>query len=164
MDPAGASAQITRVRQEMAVQAAQVSIEMDAAPEAVWRTLTTPESLGNSFFGSRVETDWKLGSPIHFRGEWKGKQFEDKGEILAFSPSRLLRFTHWSDLSGVPDVRENRHVVTFELVPAGAKTKVTLTQENQDGKSLDPNEKQELVKNWTAILERLKGQVKAPAR
>jgi uncharacterized protein YndB with AHSA1/START domain len=140
----------------MAIQAAQVSTEMNASPDVVWAALTTPTVLGNAFFGSQVQTSWKVGSPIHFRGEWKGKAFEDKGEVKAFSPSKQLRFTHWSALSGVPDSPENYHVVSFDLAPSGKGTQVTLTQENEDGKPVATNVRQELTKNWTAILDGLK--------
>ena len=147
----------------MAIQAAQVSTEIDAPPEMVWSALTTPAVLGKAFFGSQVQTSWKVGSPIRFRGEWKGKAFEDKGEVKAFSPSKQLRFTHWSELSGVPDSPENYHVVSFELAPSGKSTKVTLTQENESGKPVTATVRQELTKNWTAILEGLKKAVETNA-
>jgi uncharacterized protein YndB with AHSA1/START domain len=109
----------------MAIQAAQVSTEIDASPEVVWTALTTPAVLGKAFFGSQVQTSWKVGSPIRFRGEWKGKAFEDKGEVKVFSPSKQLRFTHWSELSGVPDSPDQYHVVSFDLAHSGKGTKVT---------------------------------------
>ncbi len=149
----------------MAIQAAQVSTEIDASPEVVWTALTTPTVLGKAFFGSQVQTSWemswKVGSPIRFRGEWKGKAFEDKGQVKAFSPSKQLRFTHWSELSGVPDSPDHYHVVSFDLAPSGKGTKVTLTQENEDGKPVAPTVRQELTKNWTAILEGLKKAIEA---
>jgi hypothetical protein len=83
----------------------------------------------------------------------------DKGAIRVVSPPQTLRFTHWSDLSGVPDVAGNHHVVTFDLTPAGRRTKVTLTQENSDDKPVDAKEKQDLMTNWTAILRRLQAEV-----
>ena len=140
----------------MAIQAAQVSTDIDASPEVVWTGLTTPAVLGKAFFGSEVQTSWRVGSPIRFRGQWKGKVFEDKGQVKAFSPSKQLRFTHWSELSGMPDSPEHYHVVSFDLAPAGNGTKVTLTQENENDKPIAASARQELTKNWTAILEGLK--------
>jgi uncharacterized protein YndB with AHSA1/START domain len=140
----------------MVIQAAQVSLDIDAPPDFVWKALTTREVLGSSFFGSKVDTDWKVGSPILFRGEWKGKAFEDKGQIQVFSPPKQLRFTHWSPLSGVPDEPRNYHIATFDLAPSGTKTRVTVTQENEDGKPVEPATREELAKNWTAILDGLK--------
>ena len=83
--------------------------------------------------------------------------------MKVFSPSKQLRFTHWSELSGVPDSPENYHVVSFELAPSGKSTKVTLTQENESGKPVTATVRQELTKNWTAILEGLKKAVETNA-
>jgi uncharacterized protein YndB with AHSA1/START domain len=140
----------------MAIQVAQVSCEVNAPLKSVWGALTTPKTLGDAFFGSRVETTWKVGEPILFRGEWKAKPFEDKGEILTFSQPNRLRFSHFSPLSGVPDVPANYHIVTFDLAASGSKTQVTLSQENANDKPVEAAEQQELMKNWTAILDRLR--------
>jgi len=145
----------------MAIQAAQVSTEVRAPPDSVWKALTTAKILGDCFFGSTVETDWNVGRPILFRGEWKGKRFEDKGEITAFSPPTHLRFTHWSALTGTADKPENYHLVDFVLSPSGARTKVTVTQENQDGKPVDTGAQQALSKNWKSILDVLKKAVES---
>jgi uncharacterized protein YndB with AHSA1/START domain len=139
----------------MATQAAEVSTEIETSLASAWKALTNTDVLGKAFFGSKVETSWQVGSPIFFRGEWRGRNFEDKGEILTFSPQKQLRFTHWSALSGLDDKPENYHVVTFDLLP-GAKTQVRLTQENADDKPVSDATKQELTKNWSAILDGLK--------
>ncbi len=44
-------------------------------------------------------------------------------------PPRLLRYTHWSPLSGQPDVPENYHHLTFTLAESGGSTTVTLEQD-----------------------------------
>ncbi len=138
-------------------QAAQVSTEVKASPSEVWAALTTPAILKRFFFGADVDTDWKIGSPICFRGEWEGKEYEDKGEIVAFEPRERLSFTHWSPLSGMPDKPENYHVVTFDLTGSDGKTKVTLTQDNRSGaeKVTDASRKA-LQKNWEMVLDGLK--------
>jgi hypothetical protein len=38
--------------------------------------------VGRLFWGSTVESDFKAGSPIVWKGAWEGKVFEDKGTIL----------------------------------------------------------------------------------
>jgi hypothetical protein len=42
-------------------------------------------------FGSEVTTDWKPGSPITWKGEFEGRAYEDKGEVIAVEPGRRLR-------------------------------------------------------------------------
>lgn len=144
------------------VQAAQVSTQVIASPDDVWTALTTPKVLKTFFFGADVDTNWEVGNPIYFRGEWKGKKFEDKGEIEVFEPRKRLSFTHWSELSGLPDEPENYHVVTFELDGSGKQTKVTLTQDNQRGaEKVTDDSKKELEKNWKMVLDGLKKAVES---
>ena len=83
--------------------AATNSITIAAAIDEVWEALTTPDQIKRWFFGVDTETDWKVGSPLVHRGEYQGKPYEDKGEIVRFDPPELLVHTHWSDLSGTPE-------------------------------------------------------------
>ena len=146
----------------MAVQASQVRTTVKAPPSAVWKALTTPSTLKQFFFGSDVSTDWRVGSPISFSGNWKGKPYEDKGNIQTFDRDQRLAFTHWSPLSGMEDTPENYHVVSFDLRPANGGTEVVLTQTNQnDAEPITPENRQEYAKNWTMVLEGLKKAVEA---
>ena len=110
------------------------TIAIEAPPSRVWAVITDPESVGELFFGSEVITDWTVGGPIIWRGQWEGKPFEDKGEIIAFEPGRRLETTHFSPLTGQPDVPENYHTLTWTLVPSGTQTVLTLTQDNNDSR------------------------------
>ena len=141
----------------MAVQASKVQTTVNASPTAVWKTLTTASTLKQFFFGSDVSTDWTVGSPIRFRGNWKGKPYEDKGEIQAFDVGKRLAFTHWSPLSGIEDKPENYHVVAFDLTPTNDGTEVVLTQTNlNDAEPLTPENRAEYAKNWTMVLDGLR--------
>ena len=130
---------------------------INAPASSVWRALTTPAMIKKYFFGADVESDWKVGSPIRWRGEFKGKRYEDKGEILVSNPAKELSMSHWSALSGDADVPENYHVVTYRLEPEGQRTKVILTQGNLTGrvKPTDVDKKAEYEKNWMSVLENL---------
>ncbi len=74
------------------------SLAIRAEPAKVWAALTDPEVMSQAFFGAKIDTDWQVGSPITFSGEWQGKSFQDKGEICAFEPNKLLQFTHYSPI------------------------------------------------------------------
>ena len=63
---------------------------INADPAAIWAVITDPGQLGQAFFGAKVDTDWRVGSPITYRGEWEGKSFEDKGEIVKFEAEQAL--------------------------------------------------------------------------
>ena len=58
------------------------SVMINAPVERVWEALTVPEQIKRWFFGVDTESDWKAGSALVHRGEWKGKPYVDKGEIL----------------------------------------------------------------------------------
>jgi len=79
----------------MANYLATAETDIDAAPARVWEMLTDPESLKQLWFGAEVKTDWQQGSAITWSGDWEGKPYEDKGEILEVDPGRLLKLTHW---------------------------------------------------------------------
>jgi uncharacterized protein YndB with AHSA1/START domain len=149
----------------MAVQASQVRTTVNAPAIAVWKALTTASTFKQFFFGSDVSTDWRVGSPIRFRGEWKGKPYEDKGSIQAFDVGKRLAFTHWSPLSGMEDRPENYHIVTFDIRPAADGTEVVLTQTNQkDAEPLTEQNRKEYAKNWTMVLDGLKRTVEGAER
>jgi uncharacterized protein YndB with AHSA1/START domain len=132
--------------------AAVSRILIDTTPERIWAVLTDSESLGQVMFGSQVETDWQVGSPIVYRGEWQGTPFEDKGRIVELSPPVRMVVTHFSPLSGDADVPENYHRVTYELEPVDAGTLVTLTQDGNPSAEAAEHSR----RNWDAMLESLR--------
>ena len=136
---------------------AQVSRTIDAPPEGVWAVLTDAGRMGRLFMGSIVDSDFHVGSPILFHGEFKGRRFEDKGQILAADPGRRLSFSHYSGLSGEPDAPESYHVVTFELEPQGEATEVVLTQSNLTGgvRPSDVEHKAQYEQTWRMVLDAL---------
>lgn len=99
-----------------------------------------------------METDWQVGSPITWSGEYEGKKYRDHGTILEVQPGRLLRHTHFSPLGGREDVPENYHTLRYLLEETGSGTTVTLTQDNND--SYDDVRHSE--QNWSQMLEGLK--------
>lgn len=136
---------------------AQVSRVIHAPVDDIWRVLTDARQLGALFMGSTVQTNFHVGSPITFKGEFKGRRYEDKGEILKVDECRRLSFSHYSGLSGAPDEPENYHVVTFELRSDSSGAHVTLTQSNLTGgvRETDIRHKADYQKTWEMVLEGL---------
>ena len=141
----------------MSEATAQVSRTVNAPVEKVWEALTTPETVGSLFMGSQVDSEFEVGAPITFKGEYKGKSYEDKGQILTVDEGRRLSFSHYSPMSGAPDRPDNYHVVTFDLEPQKGATRVTLTQSNLTGgvKDSDRQHKADYEKTWSAVLDGL---------
>jgi len=142
----------------MSESTAQVSIAIRAPERKVWAALTDPDLIRQYFMGSDVSTDWNVGSPIIFRGDYNGKRYEDKGKILAFRPNKELKFSHWSPMSGTDDVPKNYNVVDITLDKANGSTEVTLTQSKLDGDITDEDRahRDDYIKNWTSVLNGLK--------
>lgn len=89
----------------MADHVATAEIDIDATPSQVWAALTDPAQIKKYMFGSEVVTDWQQGSPIVWQGEYEGKPYQDKGEILEIEPEKRMKVTHFSPLTGQPDLR-----------------------------------------------------------
>jgi uncharacterized protein YndB with AHSA1/START domain len=134
---------------------AKAEIDIAAPARQVWTALTDPDTISKYFFGAKVRTDWRPGSPIVWTGEYQGKQYEDKGQICDVEQDRLLRMTHFSPMSGLPDEPENYHTLTYELAERATSTHVTLTQDNNG----DQAEAERATANWTAMLQGLRDTV-----
>lgn len=131
---------------------AKATTSIPAATGVVWKALVTPAAIKTYMFGADVESDWKVGSPITWKGEVKGKKYEDKGVILKVEPEKTLQYSHFSPLSGEPDKPENYHTVTIQLVGRAQQTEVSLSQD----KNVDEKARKESETNWAAMLEGLK--------
>jgi len=131
---------------------AHASVVIKASAEEIWRALTEPVAIKQYMFGATVKSSWREGDPISWKGEWKGKSFEDKGTILRVEPNQLLQYTHYSPLSGAEDVPSNYHTVTITLTSEDQGVWVALTQDkNENEQALEHSEK-----NWMMMLEGLK--------
>jgi uncharacterized protein YndB with AHSA1/START domain len=131
---------------------ATASITVNASPTDVWNALVTPAEIKQYMFGTTVVSDWREGSAITWKGEWQGRAYEDRGVILQFKPARLLQYTHFSPLSGLPDTPESHHTVTIELTADGEGTRVALSQDN----NATEQEREHSEKNWGMMLAGLK--------
>jgi len=131
---------------------AKATTTVDAPLSRVWEALTKPDLIKQYLFGTEVTTDWQVGSPITYTGEWEGKTYEDKGKILQIEPGKLIVSTFWSSLSGLPDVPENYKTVRYELSAEGGGTRLTITQDNNETQAEANHSEQ----NWKMVLEGMK--------
>lgn len=131
---------------------ASVNISIDAPASKVWDALTKSEIIKQYFFGTDAKSDWQVGSPVTFKGEWEGKKYEDKGIVTACEFNRLLSYSYWSSISGKEDKPENYANVTYELTQKNNATDLTVTQDNM----ADEKTKEHSVQNWRSVLADLK--------
>jgi uncharacterized protein YndB with AHSA1/START domain len=131
---------------------AKAEVTIQAPAGKVWEALTKPELIKQYLFGTNVTTDWQVGSPITYKGEWNGKAYQDKGKILQIQPGKLLVTTFWSSLAGRPDVPENYKTITYKLSAQGSVTTLSVTQDNNDTEEAANHSKT----NWNMVLGKLK--------
>jgi uncharacterized protein YndB with AHSA1/START domain len=131
---------------------ARASVTIAAPAAEVWEALVTPAAIKAYKCGATVTSDWVVGSPIVWIGEWQGQPYEDKGIILQIVRERVLEFSHFSSLAGVADLPEHYHIVTVHLSSDGAQTRLSLRQDN----NVTEEARERAESNWTAMLADLK--------
>jgi len=129
-----------------------ISQDIQAPIPKVWDALINPAKIKQYLFGTDTHCDWKVGSPLRFTGEWEGKQYEDKGTILAIEKEKLLSYDYWSNFSGAPDVPENYQIVTFRLKESKGTTELQLTQQNIRSEESKVHSQE----NWKMVLKSMK--------
>lgn len=132
---------------------AKAETVINAPAERVWKAITDPAEVKQYLFGTNMQvSEWKVGGTILYKGVWQGKEYTDKGKILKYEPEKLLVSTYWSGLSGKADLPENYQIVSYILSPAGAGTKLTITQEN----IATEESKKHSEANWGMVLSGMK--------
>ncbi len=131
---------------------AEVHVHIHGLISNVWKALTDPEMIRLYFFGTNTVTDWKVGSPIQFKGEWEGRSYEDKGTILDVQMNRLIRYSYWSSMSGIEDKPENYVIITYRIGGKDNDVDLTVLQENIPDKKM----KEHSIENWNKVLNGLK--------
>jgi uncharacterized protein YndB with AHSA1/START domain len=91
------------------------SIHVKASPARVWEVLTTPSIIKEYLYGTETITDWKVGSPIVFQGEYEGVTYRDHGVILENILNQKLIYSYWSSFSGTENIPENHSEVGYLL-------------------------------------------------
>lgn len=131
---------------------ARAETKIHATATEVWDALTKPELIKKYLMGADVKTDWKVGGPLVYTGEYKGQRFEEKGVIKRIEPKKLLQATHFSTTSGKEDKAENYGLVTWELSEKDGATTVSVSQDhigNEEGI-------RQSKANWDSVLSGLK--------
>ncbi len=136
----------------MEKRAVKRSVIISAPATEIWKAITDPETIKKFLFGADVKTNWKEGSPITYSGVYKGKEYSDKGKIIAFDKNKKLEHTHFSSLSGAEDKEENYFDVTYELEERENDTILTITQVG----CLSEDGYKHSTENWECVLQKIK--------
>jgi uncharacterized protein YndB with AHSA1/START domain len=126
----------------------KTTVTFEAPIEKVWNGLTDPAIVKAYFFGTNLKSDWKVGSPITFSGEWEGKTYVDGGTILEIDPPKLLKYSYWSSMSGTEDKPENYNDITYELDEKDGITTLVITQDGVKNEEAANHSEQ----NWKTVF------------
>jgi len=115
------------------------TVTLNAEISKVWDALINPKITKQYMFGTEVISDWKVGSPILWKGTSKGEEkIFVKGSIERIEAGRLLQFTTFDPNAKYTDVPSNYVQATYELTPRLGKTILSVTQGDyshiEDGK------------------------------
>lgn len=119
-------------------------------PEKLWRALTSGEFTRLYWGGRRIQSDWRVGSPVKHIREDGGVDWE--GQVLVSEPPRILSYTFRMQISERHRA-ERPSRVTFELQPAGSVVKLVLTHDDFEGTGATSETTRH---GWPAILSSLK--------
>lgn len=99
------------------------SVYVKASPERVWRAITDGVETEQYYYGTRVGSDWKVGSRITY--DYPDGTLAADGEVLDIDPPRRLMMTFHARWD--PEVEAEGPVrMTWELEPQGEATKLTV--------------------------------------
>ena len=95
-------------------------------PDKLWEALTSGEKTQLYYFGTRLESDLKVGSPFRYYREDEGLLLD--GEVVEIQPGKKLVSTF------IPQWGENIEPtrVTFDIEPMGELCKFTITHHDVD--------------------------------
>lgn len=105
-------------------------MRVEAPRETVWRVVTEPGYVRQWQYGSTLDTDWSVGTPIRFSSEWQGEHFEQWGTVLSFERPARLSYTLFAPRPGLEDRPENYFTMTYELTDEGGATTLTFVHED----------------------------------
>ena len=121
---------------------------IETSAEKLWQALTDGDFTERYWFGHRVASDWKAGSPYQFA---KQGAPTIEGKVLLVDPPKRLVYS-WDSCS--PEAqRERTSRVTFDLEPRGKVIKLTVTHDELDERGVTLRN---ISGGWPMVIASLK--------
>lgn len=123
-----------------------------------WKLLTNPEMTKQYMFGCEVVSDWKVGSPITWKGYTEdGKEvIYVKGHITEITKEEKVTFTMFDPNMGIEDIPENYVLLTYELKEQNNSMLLILTQGDFANVARGQSRYDETIKGWEFVLPLMK--------
>jgi uncharacterized protein YndB with AHSA1/START domain len=117
----------------------------------LWTAITNPYKV-KLYFESDQAAEWKAGSPLTFKGQFQGREYQDKGIITEIIENKAFEYSFWSQFSGKEDRPENYSLIRYELDQTEDRVKLTVTQNNYTTQAGAEQSSQE----WAGVLASVK--------
>ena len=141
------------------------TITIRASAAKVWDALTNPARTKEYMFGCEALSDWKVGSPLIWKGNFDGVELiAVKGSIVEIQPGKFLAYTVIDPNNpSIPDLPENYLTVTYVLSEEEGETLLTATQGDYNIVADGENRYKHAVDGggWAPVLAGIKKLVEA---
>lgn len=127
------------------------TIYIASTPEQVWEALTKPEFSRKYFFGNAVDVELKTGGA--YRVHAPDGSLHIGGEVIECDPPRRLTVTFNVNWPGLIE-KLGPTLVTYEIEPAGAAVRLTMTEAHD--RPISDDILSGGRQGWPAILSSLK--------
>ncbi len=143
----------------------QNTITINTPAAKVWDALINPAKTKIYMFGCETVSDWKVGSPLLWRGNYEGKEMVFvKGFILEIQVNKTLKYTVIDPNAEIEDIPENYLNVTYTLTEKSGETTLNVMQDGFET-AADGEKRYQDVYNkgegWNPILVEIKKLVEA---
>jgi uncharacterized protein YndB with AHSA1/START domain len=127
--------------------------DIATTPERLWAALTTGALTRDYWFDRRIESDWKVGSPVVFY-DGATDVVTDTGTVLECDPPRRLAYTFRQEIEGQGARPGRPHTrVAFDLVPVdGGRVRLRLVHDQLER----PEDVDGWRQGWSPIVTNLK--------
>ena len=141
------------------------TIVINAPASEVWDALVNPQQTKKYMFGCETVSDWKVGSPLLWKGKHEGKEvIFVKGHVVDLKPEKFLAYTTIDPNSKIDDTSENYLTVTYSLSAEKGRTTLVVTQGDYNKVAEGKKRYEESYNNgegWHPILVQIKNLVES---
>ena len=100
------------------------SIYIETTLDRLWDSLTKPDLTCQYWYGRRIDSDWKIGSPVTFWLDYN-QDIDMSGQVLEYKPLHRLVFS-WNIQMNTGSKKDSSSRVSFDLESLGPVVKCTV--------------------------------------
>ncbi|MCG8385317.1 MAG: SRPBCC domain-containing protein [Cytophagales bacterium] len=135
---------------------------INAPISKVWEALIDPAITKKYMFGCEVECDWKLGSPVIWRGAEDGIEYVT-GTLVQFEKEKCFAFTTFDPHGEYEDAPENYLTATYTLSSDDRGTTLKVTQGDYAAVAEGQKRYEDTLAQggWSSVLDQIKAILEA---